>query len=128
MYLNLAACPGYIGLACVNGTCPIANKEEYIEYGVPVPSSCGMCSSYKGCEDCMCYDTDMCSFGKRKKHFLTQEGYLLMTDWYLRTVLNMLSSGKRLSNNILKYSGLPTYRSKAMYKAYKNSKRKRGKI
>lgn len=45
-------CPSYTGVACVNGSCPIANGDTYIEYGVPVVWSCDDCSAYKGCEDC----------------------------------------------------------------------------
>ena len=55
-------CPSYTGVACVDGSCPIANREEYIEYGVPVINSCDECSSYKGCEDCAwCGENDECT-------------------------------------------------------------------
>ena len=31
-------CPDYVGVACVDGTCPIANCEEYAERCMPVIS------------------------------------------------------------------------------------------
>lgn len=45
-------CKGYTGVTCVDGSCPIANREEYEEYGIPVTHSCNECAYYKGCEDC----------------------------------------------------------------------------
>ena len=49
-------CPDYVGVACVDGTCPAANCEEYAERCMPVISSCRDCSYYKGCEDCAISD------------------------------------------------------------------------
>lgn len=45
-------CPDYVGVACVDGTCPVANCEEYTERCMPVISCCRDCFYYKGCEDC----------------------------------------------------------------------------
>lgn len=45
-------CPGYLGLCCVDGSCPIANIDEYIEYGCDVVWTCKDCHMYRGCEDC----------------------------------------------------------------------------
>lgn len=45
-------CPEYIGVSCIDGTCPKANQEEYEEYGIPVVRTCYECSYYRGCEDC----------------------------------------------------------------------------
>ena len=36
-------CPDYVGIACVDGTCPVANCEEYAERCMPVISSCRNC-------------------------------------------------------------------------------------
>ena len=33
---DLRVCPSYIGVACIDGSCPKANKEEYEEYCIPV--------------------------------------------------------------------------------------------
>lgn len=55
-------CRGYVGVACVDGTCPKANIEEYIEYCIPVIWSCIECHFYKGCEDCMFGKTEYCDF------------------------------------------------------------------
>jgi hypothetical protein len=49
-------CPDYVGVACVDGTCPIANCEEYAERYMPVISCCRDCFYYKGCEDCAISD------------------------------------------------------------------------
>ena len=53
-------CKSYVGLACVDGTCPVANFDEYQERCIPVVWSCDDCSRYKGCDDCALFDTDCC--------------------------------------------------------------------
>lgn len=53
-------CKAYVGLACVDGTCPIANSEEYEEYCIPVVTRCEDCSCYKGCDDCALLGTEYC--------------------------------------------------------------------
>jgi hypothetical protein len=53
-------CEGYVGVACVDGTCPMANCEEYEERGMDVPRGCEYCWYYKGCEDCALADTEYC--------------------------------------------------------------------
>lgn len=60
-------CPDYVGVACVDGTCPIANREEYAMRDMPVFSSCRNCFYYEGCKDCMFSDTDDCK-EMRNKH------------------------------------------------------------
>lgn len=46
-------CIGYCGVACVDGSCPYADKP----YREP---QCDECWLYKGCEDC-CFDgTEQC--------------------------------------------------------------------
>lgn len=45
-------CPNYTGLACIDGSCPIANMEERIERDMDVIRNCKDCYLYKGCEDC----------------------------------------------------------------------------
>ena len=49
-------CPDYVGVACVDGTCPVANCEEYAERCMPVISGCRNCFYYKECEDCAISD------------------------------------------------------------------------
>lgn len=48
-------CKSYCGVACVDGTCPIANMEEYEERGYDITHNCNECWYYKGCDDC-CLD------------------------------------------------------------------------
>ena len=45
-------CKNYVGIACINGSCPIANKEEYEERDYEIIKNCNECIFYKGCEDC----------------------------------------------------------------------------
>ena len=51
-------CPGYCGVACVNGSCPAIAMEE--EYGVYHPFDCQNCWRNEGCEDCYFADSDEC--------------------------------------------------------------------
>lgn len=53
-------CKNYVGVACVNGNCPMANREEYIEHDIPVIDNCDECHYYRGCEDCALADTEYC--------------------------------------------------------------------
>ena len=48
-------CLNYVGLACVDGTCPIANSERYLTIDY-----CNKCLYYKGCEDCALAGTEHC--------------------------------------------------------------------
>lgn len=57
-------CKGYVGVACVDGTCPVANREEYEERRIPVVENCRECHFYKGCEDCALCDTEYCCKGE----------------------------------------------------------------
>lgn len=50
-------CKGYCGVACIDGSCPIANRDKYAERGYDVVHKCSECIYYKGCEDC-CFDGD----------------------------------------------------------------------
>ena len=50
-------CKGYCGVACIDGSCPIANRDEYAERGYDIVHECSECIYYKGCEDC-CFDGD----------------------------------------------------------------------
>jgi hypothetical protein len=47
-------------LACVDGTCPKANAEEYEERCMDVISDCDDCFYYKGCEDCAFVGAEYC--------------------------------------------------------------------
>lgn len=53
-------CPAYLGLACIDGSCPIANRDEYAERGYYIVSDCSQCNFYKGCEDCYFAGTKDC--------------------------------------------------------------------
>ena len=53
-------CKGYCGVACVDGSCPIANFEEYADYDCIVVHNCNECHLYEGCDDCAFNGTTMC--------------------------------------------------------------------
>lgn len=53
-------CPGYVGISCVDGSCPVANQDEYEERCISLTKSCDDCSMYKGCEDCALEGTEHC--------------------------------------------------------------------
>ena len=54
-------CSNYVGLSCIDGTCPVANAEEYEERGIPLTKSCRYCFYYEGCKDCMLVGTEYCT-------------------------------------------------------------------
>ena len=53
-------CRNYVGVACVDGSCPSANREEYEERYMPVIKGCSDCFYYRGCVDCALSDTQYC--------------------------------------------------------------------
>lgn len=61
-------CRNYVGVACVDGTCPMALREEYEERCIPLISDCKECHLYMGCEDCALYDTEHCTQEERGKY------------------------------------------------------------
>lgn len=58
--MKMKICKGYLGLACVDGSCPIANAEEYAERCMDVIKKCDDCPFYKGCEDCAFIYSEYC--------------------------------------------------------------------
>lgn len=58
--MSIKRCKAYCGVRCIDGGCPIANRDDYIERGYDVVSSCDECGSYKGCEDCAFDGTKYC--------------------------------------------------------------------
>lgn len=54
----------YVGVSCVDGTCPKARAGDWSNESVPV--SCDECWLYKGCEDCALYGTNECEEVKEK--------------------------------------------------------------
>ena len=57
-------CDSYCGLACVNGYCPIAFKDEYAEIGMDIIEFCKDCCYYMGCEDCIIEGSEICILNK----------------------------------------------------------------
>lgn len=54
-------CKQYVGLACIDGSCPIANADEYAERCMDVVRKCEDCHYYNGCEDCALHNTEYCN-------------------------------------------------------------------
>ncbi len=53
-------CSDYVGVSCIDGSCPIANIDEYIERGYDVVRDCNDCCYYRGCDDCYWYRDNHC--------------------------------------------------------------------
>ena len=53
-------CKRYVGVSCVNGSCPVALKDEHIERCMDIIKSCDECYYYKGCEDCGLANAEDC--------------------------------------------------------------------
>ena len=53
-------CKQYVGVACIDGTCPAARAEEYEERCMLVIRNCDNCFYYEGCGDCALYGTEYC--------------------------------------------------------------------
>lgn len=60
-------CKGYVGVSCVDGSCPIANADEYAERDMDVVRDCNDCHYYRGCEDCALLETKYCNSKDEKK-------------------------------------------------------------
>ena len=50
---SMEICKNYVGVACIDGSCPKANIDKYIKYGMDVIRKCEDCTYYNGCEDCV---------------------------------------------------------------------------
>lgn len=53
-------CKHYTGVHCIDGSCPKALEDDYIERGIEVPVNCSECWYHKGCEDCAWDGTEIC--------------------------------------------------------------------
>lgn len=63
---KMKRCKYYCGVACVDGSCPIANREEYEERGYDVVHNCKECGYYNGCDDCAFKNTEYCEEGAER--------------------------------------------------------------
>ena len=57
---EIKPCRRYMGVHCIDGSCPKAIPEEYADRGMDVISSCEECFFYRGCEDCAWENTNIC--------------------------------------------------------------------
>ena len=63
-------CKRYCGVTCVDGSCPIANIEEYIERDYFVVRNCDDCPYYRGCDDCYFFDKpEICKIADRGYYY-----------------------------------------------------------
>ena len=59
----------FVGVACIDGSCPIANSVEYLERGISLVRRCEDCHFYTGCAHCVFLDTDDCPLkGGKNNH------------------------------------------------------------
>ena len=66
-------CPDYVGVACVNGSCPNALYDE-IPWGTDYYDHCEGCPCYRGCEDCATPEIEgITSEVCREKHEMKEE-------------------------------------------------------
>lgn len=64
-------CKRYVGVSCVDGACPVANREAYEEVCIPTIKNCKDCFCYKGCEDCALRGTEYCCKLEREEETCT---------------------------------------------------------
>lgn len=57
----MARCKDYVGVTCVDGSCPKTLAQECPESGMGAIKDCDDCPFYKECEDCAFYATEHCS-------------------------------------------------------------------
>ena len=57
---NEKYCKKYVGVMCVNGTCPITLANEHPEIYGNDNFTCEDCYACKGCEDCMFMSDEGC--------------------------------------------------------------------
>lgn len=54
-------CGNYCGVVCINSSCPMALRDEYMERGYDIVHNCDECIHYRGCDDCYFADKpDLC--------------------------------------------------------------------
>lgn len=60
-------CKCYVGVACVNGSCPKALVDEYAERGMDIVRSCKDCIFYEECRDCALAGTEYCVLSEEER-------------------------------------------------------------
>ena len=65
--MNNKKCKSYTGVHCIDGSCPKALEEEYLERGMEIPLNCSECLYYQGCKDCYFDDNGICTVDKGNK-------------------------------------------------------------
>lgn len=61
-------CPNYCGVACIDGSCPVALRDDYSERGYDAILDCADCPYNLGCVDCMFDGTDGCEYGLDRRN------------------------------------------------------------
>ena len=57
---SMDICGGYVGVSCVDGSCPVANADIYQEYGADVIYNCEDCWLRRDCSTCVHNGTEYC--------------------------------------------------------------------
>ncbi len=90
-------CGGYVGIACVDGSCPKANAEEYAERGMDITKKCSDCFYYKGCEDCGLAGTEHCVKALDKVSLITIQNKAVT---FILDKYGIYYSGKEPADNL----------------------------
>lgn len=53
-------CAYYVGLACIDQSCPKANQDIYENSCMDSTETCEDCPYYEGCKDCTLFGTSYC--------------------------------------------------------------------
>lgn len=57
---KIKLCRRYLGVHCIDGSCPRAMEEEYADRCMDIVTSCEECPFYYGCVDCGWWGTSIC--------------------------------------------------------------------
>lgn len=57
---EIKPCRRYVGVHCIDGSCPKAMEEEYADRCMDIITSCEECLFYYGCKDCGWWGTSVC--------------------------------------------------------------------
>lgn len=53
-------CAYYVGLSCIDRSCPKANQDVYENSCMDSTETCEDCPYYEGCSDCTLFGTSYC--------------------------------------------------------------------
>lgn len=60
----IKVCSDWCGSDCVNGSCPVANFQEFQERCYPLVHSCSECYLVKSCDSCIFEGSNDCPYNE----------------------------------------------------------------